>query len=286
MIYVSTASVRNDLMPQSIQELVEAGFKNLELSGGTRLYPELRQDLLELQKSHDLNLLCHNYFPPPETPFVLNLASLNDEVHRASMEHLKRAIELSHDLGASRFAFHAGFFIDIPLNQIGKSISAMPLFNFEDATERFCDSFKELQVFSGDLKLYLENNVISARNYSNYSQTNPLMLTNERDYRRLLEFIDFNLLLDVAHLKVSSRTLELDFENECKNLLAETDYVHLSDNDGREDKNNEISDGSALQKIIAGRISKDTVMTLEVYDGIEAIKSSYSALVKAMEWRG
>ena len=45
----------------------------------------MEADLLELKKQHDLNFLCHNYFPPPPAEFVLNIASLDDQVSEMSV---------------------------------------------------------------------------------------------------------------------------------------------------------------------------------------------------------
>ena len=45
-----------------------------------------------LKDKYNLNYRCHNYFPPPKKPFVINLASLNDEVFQMSFKHLKKTI--------------------------------------------------------------------------------------------------------------------------------------------------------------------------------------------------
>ncbi len=68
----------------SVQELAENGFQNIELSGGTEYYENFERDLIELKGEYNLNYRCHNYFPPPKKPFVLNLASLNDETFQMS----------------------------------------------------------------------------------------------------------------------------------------------------------------------------------------------------------
>ena len=44
-------------------------------------------------------------------------------------------------------------------------------------------------------------------------------------------------MLDIAHLKVSCNTLKKDFKKESDYLLDQTDYIHLSGNDGMEDSN-------------------------------------------------
>ena len=210
MIYISSSCVKNKTIKESVQELVDSGFKNIELSGGTEYYDGFEDDLLKLKKKYNLNYICHNYFPPPKEHFVLNLASLDDEVYDKTFEHLTNAIELSKKLGARKFGFHSGFFIDIKVSEIGKKISKVNLFDKSKSIQRFCDGVKKLQSLSGDLELYIENNVFSSTNAKTYENDNLFMLTNSSEYQELKNMINFNLLLDVAHLKVSSKTLELD----------------------------------------------------------------------------
>ena len=67
MIYVSSSCVRADKIKDSVLTLVENGFRNIELSGGTNYYDGFDQDLLELKEKFDINFQCHNYFPPPKS---------------------------------------------------------------------------------------------------------------------------------------------------------------------------------------------------------------------------
>ena len=57
-------------------------------------------------------------------------------------------------------------------------------------------------------------------------KSNPLLLTDVQSYKELKKF-NFNLLLDLAHLKVSCRSLNLDFIQQANYLINETDYIHL-----------------------------------------------------------
>lgn len=145
MIYISTACVKHKKICDSVLELVRNGFRNIELSGGTELYDDFEDDLLQLKDRYNLNYLCHNYFPPPKRPFVLNLASLNDDTFQASFDHLEKVISLSNRLGADKYAFHAGFFIDIRLNEIGKKLTRDNLFDDMEALERFCKAYRLIQ---------------------------------------------------------------------------------------------------------------------------------------------
>lgn len=283
MIYVSSSCVKHNKIKDSVQELVDNGFKNIELSGGTQYYDGFEDDLLELKNKYTLNYICHNYFPPPKKHFVLNLASLNENIYTNSFEHIKKAIKLSKKLGAKKLGFHAGFFIDIKVSEIGKKISKASLYDKNKAIQKFCKGFNELKQFAGDLNLYIENNVFSSTNYQTYKGENFFMLTNSYDYNKLKEEINLNLLLDVAHLKVSSRTLGLNFESELSTMLKNSNYIHISDNDGLHDLNNSLTKDSELINLLKNTDLTNKDFTLEIYDSINKIQDTYEILYEVIQ---
>ncbi|MBW1792181.1 MAG: sugar phosphate isomerase/epimerase [Deltaproteobacteria bacterium] len=275
MIYVSSSCSKQKKIGAAIRELAEHGFQNIELSGGTEYYEGYEDDILELKEKYNLNFLVHNYFPPPKEDFVLNLASLDDTIFEKSLKHLRNAIQLSFLLGAEKFGFHAGFYVDIGANEIGKAISAQRLCNTRQAYERFCNGFNSIKNKSKEIQIYIENNVYSKTNFSTYGLQNPFMLTSLTEYRELQHHIDFKLLLDVAHLYVSSRTLGFDFDSHLDQMIMETDYIHLSDNDGYHDQNAPFMTDSKLINKIKKKHIEDKTITLEIYTGINGLKASF-----------
>ena len=61
MIFVSSSCVKHKSIKESVQDLAKNGFKNIELSGGTKYYENLEKDLLELKYKYNLSYRCHNY---------------------------------------------------------------------------------------------------------------------------------------------------------------------------------------------------------------------------------
>lgn len=273
--FVSSACVKHARIGESVRHLAEAGFANIELSGGTQPYAELEYELLALQDEFGLTYLCHNYFPPPPKPFVVNLASLDDEVYDLSIEHIERALRLSRRLGAMAFGFHAGFRINIPVNQIGKSIDAQRLFDRQVSLDRFAETLSMLIAKHPDMLLYVENNVLSQVNHTNFGGDNPFFVVDAAGVRELESVQSFNLLLDVAHLKVSCQTLGLDFEQELGLLMPASDYIHISDNDGSADTNGTYLPDSDLHRIMQGYDLTGKVITLETYGSMENLRLSY-----------
>lgn len=275
MIFVSSSCVNNARIADSVRSLAEAGFKNIELSGGTAYYDGYEKDLSILRKEYQLNYRCHNYFPPPKTPFVLNLASGDQSVIDSSLENIFEALELSREYGASKFGFHAGFYLDIYRSELGKKIEKREMNDKTQAKERFYRNFESVKKQAGDVEIYLENNVVSAENFANYGSQNMFMLTSYEDYEEMRKHIDFKVLLDVAHLKVSCNTLGLPFAEQLHKFLAETDYVHVSDNNGLADQNEGIAQSGDLAALLKMEDGRNKDYTLEVYSGLIDIQSTY-----------
>ena len=122
----------------------------------------------------------------------------------------------------------------------------------------------------------------SKTNAETYNGKNPFMMTSFNEYQSLKEKIDFNLLLDIAHLKVSAKTLILNWEDEFENMINESSYIHVSDNDGFHDLNNKLKKSSDLLSMISNSCTKNKDFTLEVYGEIKSIKKSYDILYETV----
>lgn len=276
MIFISSSCSKKQTIKGSIEEILQHGFSNIELSGGTQYYPDLEEDIQDLQQKLNVNFLLHNYFPPPKKDFILNLASLNDDIFNQTIAHCKRAIDLSIKLGCEKYAVHAGFFVDIKLNEIGKKLSKDKLFDIQQATDRFCNTFLDLVDYTkGKVTLYLENNVISDANYRTFNQVNPFLLTDYQSYIELKELIEFDILLDVGHLKVSCHTLRRSLDEDLGHLINCTDYIHISDNNGSQDENKGLLNGAPLLSSLNKYDLSGKLLTLEIYESFETIRNSY-----------
>ncbi len=277
MIFISTSCVRAQKINDAIAILAEEGFKKIELSGGTNYYEGILTDLKNLKEKYGLTYLIHNYFPPPMKHFVLNLASANKQIYEATINHYKDAISLAEKLGVIKYGIHAGFLIDPNKDELGKGISKQSLTDREKALDIFCKGYNEIRYHSSSVEVYIENNVISLQNYQTY-KINPFLLTDFVSYTEINNLIDFKLLLDLAHLKVSCKTLGLDFKNELHKLLNLSDYIHISDNSGFADSNSGISETSDILSLLKEYDLRDKIITLEIYEELTSIEGSYKLI--------
>ena len=93
--------------------------------------------------------------------------------------------------------------------------------------------------------ILLENNVISNANLNHFG-TNPFLMTDHLEALQIMNSTDDNvgLLVDVAHLKVSSCSEKFCKYQYLKSTGDFTFAYHLSDNDGKSDTNEEVTTDS------------------------------------------
>lgn len=281
MLYISSACIKRRTIKESVEELARGGFANIELSGGTDYYADYKKDLLALKRSYGLNYVVHNYFPPPREHFILNLASLDDEVYNRSIDHCLQALLLCRELGSEKFGLHAGYFIDFSAQQIGKEITANSRYDRGKAVGRFCEGLGRIKKAAAGVQVYVENNVLSSSNTKSLG-LDALMMMDNAGYRELKKVADFKLLLDVAHLRVSALSLGFDFEEELNKMLPESDYVHVSDNDGLHDQSRCFSEESAVLSALKGHDFAGKTITSETYGSVSEVRMSQSILTKAL----
>ena len=128
--------------------------------------------------------------------------------------------------------------------------------------------FKEIKEINKGLneknsKLIIENNVLSNHNLKKFGE-DPLLLTNPIEIVKFMKDMPLNvrILLDFAHLKVSSNSLGFDLLDATSEIQPWIQGYHLSDNDGSSDSNNVITSDSWFWKVLD---KNKTYFTIEVY---------------------
>tara|TARA_A100001015_G_C14997694_1_gene716935 strand:+ start:28 stop:888 length:861 start_codon:yes stop_codon:yes gene_type:complete len=280
MIYISSSCIKNENIIDVLSFFKEKNFYNVELSGGTKNFPDLKDKLCKFLNENDFNVRLHNYFPPPEEDFVVNIASLDKKISEKSINHCLKAIELSKKVNSEKFSIHAGFLIDPKSKEIGvmnKLAEVEKFFDKEKAINKMIETYELLKNKDKNIKIYLENNVLAKKNFDRF-KSNPLLLTDVQSYKELKKKFNFNLLLDLAHLKVSCRSLNLDFIQQANYLINETDYIHLSGNEGLDDTNDSILSDREIIYVLENNNLRNKTFTLEVYKDFSTILKDFEYL--------
>ena len=159
MIYLSTGGFYKQSGYQTALEFIDHGICNIELSGG--IFDADQINFLQKMPSN-INMQLHNYFPPPKVPFVINLASQNNEIRNKSITLAEEALLLSSKIGAKSYAIHAGFLIDPKVAELGGNTESRKLSGRNIAIDTFIKSIAHLAFFAERLNIMLliENNVV------------------------------------------------------------------------------------------------------------------------------
>ena len=245
-----------------VSQLREAGLEAVELSAGAWA-PDLKAQLT--LAAGGMTVRLHNYFPPPQVPFVLNLGSLDDEVGRRSLEQAHTALEWSKELGSPVYSVHAGFRLDPSPTELGGMIRHRVLPDRDEVMDCFLERVHTLARGAEQLgiRLLLENNVVSQVNLQAQGE-DAFLMTTPLECEEVMHRTPDNvgLLLDVAHLKVSANSLGYDpvemFER-CNDWVG---AYHLGEDDGESDTNEPVRKDSWFWP----HLRSDTdYLSLEVY---------------------
>ena len=285
MVFVSTSCINSRKIKDCVEKLVNEGFLNIELSGGTEYYDGLEEDLLDLQHKYKLTFICHHYFPPPKVHFAINIASLNKEIYSRSIQQIKKSIDLSRVIGSKIYGFHPGLYIDPDVKQLGRAITSKNVYDKGECKNLFIEAYMGLKKYadSKGVRLYLENMVYSKTNYEFYKENIPFMLTSMEDVFDLKKVIDFSLLFDVGHIKVSANILNKCFSEQFNKGIELSNYLHISDNDGYTDLNRAVIKESELYDELKKHNLSSKIITLEINDNIEEIKKTFKLIEKLEE---
>ena len=240
MIFVSTGAPPKEDPVERCEMFIDAGIEAIELSSG-----QYSENLSErLRRLADRAVLqVHNYFPPPKIPFILNLASKQEEVARTSMQHCRKSIQLAIELKRPIFSFHAGFLIDPDISQLGKRLSKIEVYDRGDSLSRFLERVASLSDYAAELgcELLIENNVVSQANFEEFGG-NVFLAADPEEAAHIMKNTPDNvgMLIDTAHLKVSANSIGYDPAEMFQTCDQWIRAYHLSDNDGTQDSNEPI----------------------------------------------
>ena len=240
-VYVSTTAIGSKNLKTIVNKFNKFKINNIELSYG--IYEKkFEKSFKKLCLKN--NFIFHNYFPKPEKDFVINLASFNKKIRLKSLEFIKKNIDFSAKYGMKYYSFHAGFLIDPKPKSLGKVIPKVLVQPRRKSVKIFITSIIKLSRYAKKkkVKLFIENNVISKANLIRFKK-NPLLMTEPKEIKNIMCKLPKNvkLLMDVAHLKVSSETLRFNLTKSFKDLKKFTGAYHLSDNNGIIDNNKDIN---------------------------------------------
>lgn len=238
--YVSTGAFKTRSVSEIIAQALASGLHHIELASGTAWVSDML-DVVRKTSGLSISYLVHNYFPPHENPFVLNLGAADEVTLRRSQEHCRRAVDLCHEFNAPFFSVHAGFAFAGKPENLGSDVTRLPRISLEEAHEIFVKSLRVLCSYAAQkqIRIAVENNVVHPFNLVGGKNRVGLCATAEDMLRTHADVGADNLafLIDVGHLKVTANSLRFDRQTFLDKVGPYVAAFHLSDNDGTADQN-------------------------------------------------
>jgi sugar phosphate isomerase/epimerase len=264
-VFISSAAFKGSTCREVVSALRANGFHHIELTAGLPLAKESLPYLVDASEGGS-SFLVHNYFPQPEVPFVLNLASDDEETLRLSLSLCKTAIEICRDLKAPFYSVHSGFCFHAEPTDLGKEQSQLRGIPRQRAEEIFLASLDQLVQFGSRLgiRVAIENNVVTQRNA--VENGSRYLGVYARELNRISEQTGVKILLDVAHVKVTAKSLGFSAAEFIYEVAPNVEAVHLSDNNGEGDTNDPITEGAWFWEPLTSSGLASVPWVLEVYN--------------------
>ena len=271
LLFISTSSIKAGSILDAV-EILTGLTRNIELTGGNNYDVHLQDKLIKIKKEWNINFLIHSYFPPPKKHFILNFADTSERTRG----FIKNTIAYVKMLDIDYYSIHAGLKSDFKLENellVDPGEKHYSLDNIYENVKWFRKEFP-------DTKLAMENLFPNNMN----TETGYLMHIDE-----IAEFLksDENtyLLLDLGHLKASSRILDFNYLNAVEFIfdkyIDRVLEIHLSENRGKAD-DHEIVYSDSIQYLLIRNYS-DLIRGKNINVTIEARNYSIKDIQENME---
>ena len=236
--YLSSSCFGNTYVKDAIRDCFKFGANKIELSAPHKFQniDNLEKEISDLSKD-GFSFTVHNYFPAPKNPFVLNLAANNEINIRSNESLIENAKRLCVASRSPLYGVHAGYLRQAKPGNNGmfrfekESISYSEALNLSvNFVNNISSDFEELGI-----KLLIENLFPSSKVkhslFCSYEEINEYMSQIPKSV---------GILLDLAHLKISSNIYDFNKHHFLENLMANYSdrlyEVHISDNNGINDE--------------------------------------------------
>ena len=284
-IFVSTTfSTDDSKISDVLQQCEENGISNVEL-GSNHTYEENFESIVG---KHSFQYLVHNYFPIPEDSFIINIASLNDQIRQRSIDHIFRAIDFCECIEAGLYTFHPGFLTDPQDSNLDSSNYD---FQFNDDSLQFDNrsrAFERMTTAISDIISYSKKKsvLIAIETEGSISKKDHLIMQQPEEYERFFSLFspdEIGINLNLGHLNLASKAFGFS-RNEFVKLTS--DFIvamEMSHNNGENDDHLPLVDDAWYWGLISDPIFKKVYKILEFRESnIKQLLDSIRLCVKKL----
>jgi sugar phosphate isomerase/epimerase len=282
-IFVSTTFMPDDSSVAAVIRLcLKHGITRLEL-GSNHRYEENFADIVS---RFPCEYLVHNYFPIPEEPFVVNIASLNDKIRNRSIQHILDAIDFCAETKAGLYTFHPGFLSDPEkAGRSGKSYDF--LFNNEKPTSKFYEIAFEKMIESINTVIPHAGKMgipVAIETEGSATKPDHLLMQHPDEYIRFFNHFskeEIGINLNLGHLNLASKVFGFSKHRFVEFIQDYLVAMELSHNNGEIDEHLPLLDEAWYWDFISDTRFENTKKILEFRNtSIEDVVASYRKVEK------
>ena len=253
IIYASTSFISPT--PSSVEEAIDI-LQSLTLDGieigSTHQFAANFAQIV--QSKLKLPALVHNYCPPAPVDLIINLASTNEEIRIASLNHALSCLEFASLIGASLYTVHPGFMAE-PQTAIRQE-NSQSAYDFQFAAQR-----TPLALAFAQMRKSLETLLIRANELgidlaveSEGSLTHPgiLLLETPAEYQALQADFgwDLGVNFNLAHSWFAAQRHGFTLGDLIIQLDGQIRAVEISHNQGHKDEHKPLQKNGHLLPFI------------------------------------
>ena len=234
---VSTTFISDgEPLRKALNQCEQAEIQSVEI-GSNHCFEENYNYLLD----YPFQYLIHNYFPIPKDTFVLNIASLDENIRNRSILHINRAIDFCSKIGSSLYTFHPGFITDPKGSNISYQNydfqwdeNQIQNSNYDKAIYFMYNSLDEVVTYAKSQTIQ-----VAIETEGSLKKKNHLLMQRPDEYEEFMakySSADIGINLNIGHLNLAANAFDF-VRSEFVDLVQ--DYIvamELSHNDGLEDQ--------------------------------------------------
>jgi len=285
-IYISTTFAADQTQISKVLKLCRQNeLTSLEL-GSNHCYEENFENIV---RQYDFSYLVHNYFPIPQESFVINIASLDDQIHQRSIDHILKAIDYCHDIGAKLYTFHPGFLTDpIGSNRDDSNYDFQFHDNHLDQANQERAFERMLEGIAQAVKRAKSKNVLVAiETEGSFTKPEHLLMQRPLEFRKLFHHFsreEIGINLNIGHLQLAAKAFDFRKEELVDLIAPYIVAMELSHNDGVNDDHLPLMAGEWYWELITDKRVVNAYKILEFRNtNIEKVLATYELCQKHLD---
>lgn len=197
LIYVSTTYFGDgSKVEEALNDLSNLGIKNIELGSN---HAPLAQNKVNLDKNS--TYIVHNYFPPKEKDFILNIASTTPAIRQKSINFIKSTILLCQMQKIKYYTIHPGF--------LAEAISPL---GYKGKNRNFDLKFSKESIVGKDRKKIIQEAAKVIEEFYEFAQSKVQLLVENQGSKTSKDVTIFDSLTELQLLKKTvGRNLKFNF---------------------------------------------------------------------------